>query len=196
MCPRPRTVDDAEILAAVGRVVGRVGPVKLTLVRVAEEVGLAPATLVQRFGSKRDLLIAFAESGRGDPDQFLARLREQHGSPLAVLREFLLCFAQMASTPEEMANHLAFFQMDLTDPDLRRLTLEVLEENEATVTDLLGEALAAGEVAGCDPDEFAPILLTVAQGSLLSWAIYRKGTARDWVARHVDTTLRPYLSPS
>lgn len=196
MCPRPRTVDDAEILAATGRVIGRVGPAKLTLARVAEEVGLAPATLIQRFGSKRDLLIAFAESGRGDPEQFLAQLREQHDSPLAVLREFLFCFAQMASTPEEMANHLAAFQMDLTDPELRLLALEVLEWNETTVADLLNEALVAGEVGGCDPLEFAPILLAVTQGSLLNWAIHRKGTARDWIAHHVDMTLRPYLSHS
>ncbi len=196
MCPRPRSVDDAEILAATGRVVGRFGPAKLTLARVGEEVGLAPATLVQRFGSKRGLLIAFAESGSGDSEQYLARLREQHSSPLAALREFLLCFAQMASTPEEMANHLAFFQMDIADPDLRRLTREVLEWNEATVANLLREALAAGEIEGCDPEEFAPILLTVAQGSLLTWTIYRKGTARQWVAQHVDPTLRPYLSPA
>ncbi len=88
------------------------------------------------------------------------------------------------------------FQMDIADPDLRRLTREVLEWNEATVANLLREALAAGEIEGCDPEEFAPILLTVAQGSLLSWAIHRKGTARQWVAQHVDPTLRPYLSPA
>jgi len=196
MCPRPRTVDDAEILAATGRVIGSVGPAKLTLARVAEEVGLAAATLVQRFGSKRNLLIAFAESGRDDPGRYLAQLRDQHDSPLAMLREFLFCFAQMASTPQEMANHLAAFQMDLTDPDLRLLALDVHDWNETTVADLLSEALAAGEVEGCDPREFAPILITVAQGSLLSWAIYRKGSARDWIARHVDITLRPYATKS
>lgn len=196
MCPRPRTVDDAEILAAIGRVIGRFGPARLTLARVAEDVGLSPAALIQRFGSKRELLIAFAESGRDDPGNLLARLREQYGSPLAVLREFLLCFAHMASTAEEMANHLAFFQMDVIDPDMRLLALEVFDENETTVVDLLSDALVAGELTGCSPEEFAPILLTVAQGSLLNWAIYREGTARDWIARHVEVTLRPYISGS
>ena len=194
--PRPRTVDDADILAATGRVVGRVGPGKLTLARVAKEVGLAPATLIQRFGSKRRLLIAFAKSGRGETDAFLAGLRRKHASPLAILRAFLLCFAEMASTPKEMANHLAFFQMDLTDPVFRRLTLEVFEANEETVTGLLEEALEAGEVAGCNPAELAPILLAVTNGSLLSWAIHRTGTARRWIARFVDAALRPYLTSS
>ena len=194
MSPRPRKVDDAEILAATGRVVGRVGPARITLALVAAEVGLAPATLIQRFGSKRRLLIAFAESGRGQSEAFLEGLRREHRSPLAILRAFLLCFADMASTPEEMANHLAFFQMDLTDPILRKLTLEVLQDNEATVAGLLEEAVQAREVAGCDPEELAPVLLTVAHGSLLTWAVHRTGTAREWIARYLETALRPYLT--
>ena len=46
---RPRTVSDDAVLDATARAVGRVGPARLTLGHVAAEVGLAPATLVQRF---------------------------------------------------------------------------------------------------------------------------------------------------
>jgi AcrR family transcriptional regulator len=49
--PRPRTIGDEAVLRAAAGLMGRVGPGKLTLARVAEEVGLSPATLVQRFGS-------------------------------------------------------------------------------------------------------------------------------------------------
>ena len=41
MSPRPRTVSDEEILAATARMIGRVGPLRLTLGHVAREVGLA-----------------------------------------------------------------------------------------------------------------------------------------------------------
>ncbi|MDD9980946.1 MAG: TetR/AcrR family transcriptional regulator [Gammaproteobacteria bacterium] len=194
MSPRPRTVHDREILAAAARVIGRVGPARLTLALVADEVGLAPATLIQRFGSKRGLLLAIAESGREDPGPWLARLRERHPSPLAALREFLIGFTRMASTPDEMANHLAFFQMDLTDPDLRRVTQAVFAVNERAVTGLLRDAVAAGELRRVDPEALAPVLLTVAQGSLLSWAVHRKGSARAWARRHVETALQPYLA--
>ena len=61
---RPRGIDDAAILRATVDVIGRVGPVGLTLAAVAAEVGLVPGTLVQRFGSKRGLLLALAEAGR------------------------------------------------------------------------------------------------------------------------------------
>ena len=36
----------------------RLGPARLTLAEVAKEAGLSPATLVQRFGSKRGLMLA------------------------------------------------------------------------------------------------------------------------------------------
>jgi AcrR family transcriptional regulator len=191
--PRPRTVEDSEILAGTLRVVGRVGPAKLTLALVAKEVGLAPPTLIQRFGSKRRLLIALAKSGRGEGGEFLEALRRRHASPLAAVRAFLLCFAEIASTPKEMANHLAFLQMDLTDPVFRKLTMELFRENEAAVAALLQEALDAREIKACEPKELAPVLLTVANGALLTWAIQRDGTVRDWLARHVDTALRPYV---
>ena len=45
MAPRPKTVEDAEIVAATGRVIGRVGPSKLTLALVAREVALMPVLL-------------------------------------------------------------------------------------------------------------------------------------------------------
>ena len=192
MSPQPRTVDNEQIFEAATRVIGRVGPVRLTLALVGQEIGLAPSTLVQRFGSKRGLLLAIAGRSADDRDAWVERLRARHRSPLAALRAFLLGFSRMASSPDEMANHLAFFQMDLTDPDLRKLTLAVLEANQRAVTALLQDALDADELHGLEPGQLAPVLLTVAQGAPLSWAVYRKGSARTWARRHIDTALRPY----
>ncbi|MET8542281.1 helix-turn-helix domain-containing protein, partial [Kitasatospora sp. NPDC004799] len=56
--PRPRTTSDAEILAATARAIGIHGPGRLTLAHVGAEAGVSPATLSQRFGSKRGLLLA------------------------------------------------------------------------------------------------------------------------------------------
>jgi AcrR family transcriptional regulator len=58
MCARPRTVSDEELLEATARAVSRVGPARLTLADVAKEAGVVPATLVQRFGTKRGMLLA------------------------------------------------------------------------------------------------------------------------------------------
>src|SRR6516162_927761 len=116
MSARPRTATDGELLAAAARAVSRVGPSRLTLAHVAAEAGVAPATLVQRFGSKRGLLLAFAKLGTEAMRQEYAATRA-HASPLAALFAWADCMARMAPTPAELANHLAFLQIDLTDPD-------------------------------------------------------------------------------
>ena len=60
MSPRPRKASDAEVFAAAGRVMARVGPAQLTLAQIAGEAGLTAGALVQRFGSKRELLVALS----------------------------------------------------------------------------------------------------------------------------------------
>ncbi len=194
MSPRPRSVSDDQILTATARMIGRVGPVRLTLAHVAREVGLSPATLVQRFGSKRNLLLSLARQGAGGEDDYLARLREQEGSPLRTARAFLLCFAGLAASPKEMANHLAFLQIDLTDAAFHRITARLFRSNEEALAGLLAEAKAGGELAAKDPRALARLLLAVVNGSLLTWAVYREGAAADWLARDVDAALAPHLA--
>ncbi len=194
MSPRPRTVSDEEILAATARMIGRVGPVRLTLAHVAREVGLSPATLIQRFGSKRKLLLSLARRGEGDDGGFLEHLRAQGRSPLETARAFLLCFAGLAASPKEMANHLAFLQIDLTDAAFHRITARLFRSNQAALAGLLAEAKSGGELVNADPQAVARLLLAVVNGSLLTWAVYREGPgAATWLARDVDLALEPYL---
>ncbi len=63
MSPRPRSASNDDILDGVMRAIATVGPARLALTDVAEETGLAPATLIQRFGSKRGMLLAALERG-------------------------------------------------------------------------------------------------------------------------------------
>jgi len=193
--PRPRTVSDEAILACAARVVGEVGPARLTLALVARAAGLAPPSLVQRFGSKRQLLLALARTAGDDAERALARARagQRAESPLAVLRRYLLGFAQLARTPDELANHLAFLQMDLTDPEFRGVTATQMRRQDEVVEELLREAIAAGEIAGeiaaTDAPALARALVTAVNGSLLRWAIFRKGDVRRWLRRDLDYLL-------
>src|SRR5688572_24940043 len=124
MSPRPRTTTDAAILTATHRAVMRVGPMRLTLADVAREAGVSPATLVQRFGSKRQLLLALVATASGDvEDQWAPILAMAGKSPLEAIYAYAECMAGMAPTPEVLANHLSFLQMDLVDPEFHRLAL-------------------------------------------------------------------------
>ena len=192
--PRPRSVSDEAILAATARAIGRVGPLRLTLAHVAREVGLSPATLIQRFGSKRALLLAFARRGGGDEQGFMDRLRAEGHTALETARAFLLCFAGLAQSPREMANNLAFLQIDLTDAAFHRITSRLFRSQHQALAGLLAEAQAEGELGPVDARALARLLLAVVNGSLLTWAVYRDGPAAAWLARDVDLALEPYRS--
>src|SRR5208337_3534196 len=100
MCPRPRETSDDAILEATAQAIARYGPVRLTLAHVATELGIAPATLMQRFGSKRGLLLALAKLGTASTEREYAAIRRAHPSPLAGLFAMADCMAGMAPTPE------------------------------------------------------------------------------------------------
>src|ERR1700679_2786799 len=85
MSPRPKTTTDDEILAGVVRAMERVGPLRLALTDVAGETGLAPATLLQRFGSKRGMLLAALEHIAAEGDRRAGEIRSRYPSRVAAL---------------------------------------------------------------------------------------------------------------
>ncbi len=192
MSPRPRTIDDAEILAACQRVMQRVGPSAFTLQLVADEAGISAPTIIQRFGSKQALLRRLSAGTRGMGAAIVAQLRERHRSPLMVAREFLLCFAEMARTPREMAHHLSWLQLDLTDPVMHRHFLALSRENHALVAALLDEAVSGGELRPMDTAAMSRVLSALVTGGLLAWSAFREGTAREWLERDLALVLAPY----
>ena len=121
MAGRPRSLSNDQILDATTRVLQRLGPGRLTLADVAAEVGLVPATLIQRFGSKRGLLLAHAERAAQQIGPLLRAARAEAVSPLDALIETLTAIAQStgggyhpASDAEELAGIAATIDLRLT----------------------------------------------------------------------------------
>ncbi len=172
--------------------IGRVGPVRLTLADVGSEVGLSPATLLQRFGSKRGLLLALVQRSVDSVDRRFGDMRAASTSALDALVAAASDMATHMRTPEELANNLAFFQIDLSDTEFHQLALEHSRRVRARYRALLAEAVAAGELTSCDTAALASALQGVAAGSLLNWAIHREGNVVDWVRADIGTLIRPY----
>jgi AcrR family transcriptional regulator len=194
MSPRPRETSDAQILEATYKVVSRLGP-NLTLADVAKEAGVSPATLMQRFGSKRGLLLAFAASGPQLLGDEFARIRLKHRSPLASVYEVAQCMAAMADTPETLSNSLAFLQMDLVDPEFHKHAHAHSRGMIAGIKALLDEAVEAGELQRCDTTRLARAVQGLIGGSLLQWAIDRDGKATDRLREDLDSLLKPRHCP-
>jgi len=190
--PRPRSASNDDILDGVVRAIARVGPARLALTDVAEETGLAPATLIQRFGSKRGMLLAALERGVADAGRRLSEIRAQHQSPVAALVAVATEAARHGGSPTAVANHLAFLQGDLDDPDVHRLALERSRRVVAGYRGLIAEAVAAGELVGADPGRLARTVYAVVRGSLGQWAVHREGALLRWVQDDADAVLAPY----
>jgi AcrR family transcriptional regulator len=194
--PRPRTASDEQILEAAYRVMSRVGPSDFTLSAVARETGLSPASIVQRFGSKRGLLLALAQGSAESVEACFFMVREAHASPLEALIAAATMMTRHTTSPQEMANSLGFLQIDLSDPDFYRFILESSRRSLDGYRALLDDAVAAGELFPCDTMRIARVVSALSGGSLISWAILREGTAEAWVRGDLETLLAPYRRPS
>src|SRR4051812_11820324 len=192
MSARPRTASDATILAATARALSRVGPARLTLADVAGEVGLVPATLVQRFGSKRGLLLAFAALGTEEVVATFAAAREAMDSPLEAMISALIALTKEIGSPEALANHLAFLQVDLSDTEFREHTLAQSRAMREEIRILLDAAVRAGELVRCQTFRVSRAVQTTYNGSLVTWTVAREGALAEWLREDLDLILLPY----
>lgn len=198
MSPRPRKVSDEQVFMATVRVMQRLGPGEITLADIAAEAGLTAGALVQRFGSKRQLLLALSSLWSGGVGDMFAGLRARHRSPLAAVRAWADGMAGMGESPDTLARSLSYLLVDLTDPEFYRHTLAGSRATRAELRKLLGEAVRAGELRAPGGRAAAAAALARAldvtvSGSLMTWAIHREGSARAAVRRDVEFVLAPWL---
>jgi AcrR family transcriptional regulator len=192
MSPRPRRVSDNDILVAALRAIDRVGPQKLTLADVACEAGISAAALVQRFGSKRALLLAAAADVSTGSEFIFPGLRARHRSPVRALIGMAECMTLWGASPGAVANHLAFLQLDLTDPEFHRYARIASSGIRLGLKALVIDAIKAGELRRCHAGRLASALQATLNGSLIDWAVHREGDVVAWIRRDVETVLRPY----
>ena len=195
MSPRPRKVSDEEVFAAAHRATMRLAPSELTLAEIAAEAGVTAGALAQRFGSKRQLLLALASAAAASTGDFISQLAAAHRSPLTAVRAYAECMAQLAQSPAALARNLAYLQIDLADPDFREQLAVQATLTRAGLTDLLSAAVAAGELKrGTDVASLARTVEAIVSGSLMTWAFYADGPAERWIRDDVIAILAPYLA--
>ena len=177
---RPRLVSDAAVLAATERALSRLGPRRLTLAAVAQEAGLAPATLVQRFGSKHALLLAFAEEGARAGVARLEALLAELPVPAA-----LAALAAPLADADALVNHLGVLQEELADPPRRA----IVARQARGFRGALADALRREEDPPEDAEALARTLHTTWNGSLVTWAMVREGPLDAWLRRDLAAVM-------
>lgn len=193
MAGRPRTISDTAILDATEGAIALHGLAALTLAHVSADCGLAPATLIQRFQTKRGLLLALAERAPGlVRSQFEVSRARHPESPLAALFDALSGIVPAVETPVQLANVLAFSHLELRDDAFHAAAMERSQVILTEVADLLRAATATGELLRHDPTRLAHAVYTTYTGSLLTWCVNGTGALPAWMQRDLDTLLIPY----
>lgn len=169
---RKKTISDEDVLDAAAKVMFAAGP-SFTLADVARGAGIAPATLVQRFGDKHGLVVAAIARDNASFEAFLAAAPAGVGAgPVIAI------FAAMFDGPDTDADHFAdqllWLRQDMRDPDLNRLARERFTALRAAIA----ARLPPLPVPAADA---ARLVEAQWQGALLQWGIEREGRLSDYV---------------
>jgi AcrR family transcriptional regulator len=192
---RPRKVSDDEVFAATYRAMSRLSPSELTLAAIAGEAGVTAGALVQRFGSKRDLLLALSGRYSSGTGEMFAGLRTAARSPLEAIRAYGDCLAQMAVSPAALARSLSYLQIDLTDPDFRKHLEVQARSTRSELIALIKAAIKSKELTRqTKPPQLARTIEAVLAGSMMAWAHYQEGSAADWMREDLEAVLAPFLA--
>ncbi len=175
---RPRTVSDESLLDAALLIVREQGPESLSFGVLASRVDLAASTIVQRFGSRQNLLraallLAWDRLGSDTAD---AIGRADVGTRGVV---DLLVALSGQYDEDDFADQLLLLREDLRDPILRARGKAWVRELAATIEAQLDAPRRNVEGLG---------LLVVAhwQGTLTLWAFRRTGSIADTVRTALD----------
>lgn len=174
---RPRVADDEQLLAAAQRLLYEAGPAEFTLARAAALAGVSAATLIKRFGSKRELFLALNRRWVDSIEPGLAAATAGHQTPLARLRAAATWgFTALDSAPDT-AKQLAALALDLQDARMQELLAEGWRRVTDRLAELAREAIDAGELSGDLPaEQVARILFAAAEGTRLTWCVRPSGS--------------------
>lgn len=177
--PRRKQVPDADVLDVALDVLHAGGSQALTFAALSEASGLAPATLVQRFGSKSDLLSrvllhAWDRLERRTEELGAAVERSPEGAVA-----FLVGLSEQYGGIDSYADALLVLREDLRDPQARR-------------RGTAWRATLAGVLDSCldGPPGIGDAVATYWQGTLTWWGF----DPRRPVTTHVERELTRFLT--
>lgn len=184
--PRKRTISDEALLDTALGIVHQSGPAALSFATLAAQVGLAGSTIVQRFGTKANLLRAalLLAWDRLDADTTTATAKASADAGGVV--DMLVALSGQYEA-HDFADQLLVLREDLRDPVLRA-------RGEAWIAALVDAIEQRLSDAPGGPDGLGELVVAQWQGALTVWSFTRRGPVDAFVRRSLDTLLDRLLA--
>ncbi len=188
--PSKKIIDDAPVLEKALLVISEKGPETFTLADVGKVVGLAPATLMQRFGSKRALLIQAAKHVPAKLKEDLEKLKAKGLSWDTELMELLGQTPEGFGTRRDIANNLGLLKLDMIDSELHPIARELMERLRNRIKELLERAKAGGLLSTrTDTGMLAWELDALRHGLVIQWTLSGDGPLQEWLEKGIRNYL-------
>ncbi|MFI4933529.1 MAG: TetR/AcrR family transcriptional regulator [Caulobacterales bacterium] len=178
---RHKSISDEEVLDRALPLMASAGPGGFTLADLAREVGVSPATLLQRFGDKQTLIErAFAR----DNERFVVWVENLPAGVGAdvVIRIYSDATKLFGDNPS-LADHLLWLREDIRDPALNRLSHQRFKLFRAAIVKRLPPMRIAA-------DRAAQLLDAQFHGAVVQWGLEPHGRLDDFVARSLQDWFR------
>lgn len=173
--PRKRLITDEELLDAALAVIRRVGPEGMTLAAVAERSGLAAPTIIQRYGTKAELLRAALLRAWDRLEDDTTRAVRVAAPGASGVVELLVGLSGQYEA-HDFADQLRILREDLRDPVLMKRGRQWLDSLAAAIEERL-------------PGVPGSLVLAQWQGTLTIWGFTRGTGVRAAVRRNLRQLL-------
>ena len=186
--PRHRTVSDERLLDAALEVVHGSGPSALSFATLASRVGLSGSTIVQRFGSKADLLQATLLHAWDRLDADTAAAIASAAPDATGVVDLFVALSGMYDT-DDFADQLMVLREDLRDPVLRDRGKRWIALLAGAVEERLRDTPGGSEGLG-------ELLVAHWQGTCTVWSFTRSGPLPAFVRRSMEQLLERLTGPT
>jgi len=191
--PRKKKVTDEAVLKNILAVIVERGTTVFSLNDLSRKTGLSPATLLQRFGSKQQILHKALELANQDLQFKLANRKIINNSPVQEIMAIYLELASPFKLPNEVANGLDMLKLDILEKKLNVLTREYFGIRRNKIQSLIDLAKEKQQLPQAVVSlEMAWNLEALWQGSIMLWALTGEDNLSTWLEARLKSFFKIY----
>jgi AcrR family transcriptional regulator len=165
--PRPRTFDEADVIARARRAFAETGFAGTSLDTLLEATGLARQSLYNAFGGKKELFMRAFLSDTAEAVEAVEAIRHGSDRPITRIRSQLVKVAVehgSAQAPPSLFTKAAV-ELSAHDPQVASTVAAAFDTMRTTYSACIAEAQTAGEIeASADPDQLGAFFCAVIEG--------------------------------